>query len=384
MKRGWKILLGLVVALIALLAVNTVVLESQTEEAKVTVDGGKILRLSSGDLEVSDSGQPSGSNPGQTIVLIHGYAGSMRWFDQLTLLLSPTHRVIRIDLLGFGGSEKPENGYAISDQARLVAEALNKLDVQGAMVVGHSIGGVVTASLAEQASELVDRAVLIDMAPNDSNEYGGGDSFLQGLSYAPILGEAAWRVTPDFVIRDELEKAFAPSFDFADGFADGDVPVEDFRQMTYTSYSDVHTGLQNFLDSKPLNERFTSAAVPLMVIFGSEDQIFDAGPSLAGYGGVPGVETVTIKGAGHSPQVEKPKQVAARLEKFAAPPVPTSTGRKSGGSRKKGGSGARKKPKSKSAKKRSGSKKSSESKKSAVSKKPGGSKKSKKSSKKKG
>ncbi len=39
--------------------------------------------------------------------------------------------MIRIDLLGFGGSEKPESGYSIPEQASTVAEALNQLDVAG-------------------------------------------------------------------------------------------------------------------------------------------------------------------------------------------------------------------------------------------------------------
>ena len=74
------------------------------------------------------------------------------------------HRVVRIDLIGHGGSEKPQSGYEIDSQAAAAAEALNSLGVQGATVVGHSLGGSVATSLAEQASELVDRIVLIGVA----------------------------------------------------------------------------------------------------------------------------------------------------------------------------------------------------------------------------
>jgi pimeloyl-ACP methyl ester carboxylesterase len=320
LKRRWKVLIGFLVALAVLLAVNTLVLESQTKEAEVTVEGGQILHLSSGDVQVADTGEsavPAGQGSGQPIVLIHGYAGSLHWFDKLVPLLSKDHRVIRIDLLGFGGSEKPESGYGIEEQARIVAEALHKLDVSGAMVVGHSLGAAVTASLAEQASELVDRAVVIDEAPDESSKYGYDPPLLQDLTYEPVLGEALWRVTPDFEVRDALKIAFAPGFDFGAGFDDSDQPVKDFRQMTYSSYEDAYAGAKDFVGQTPLNERFTAASVPLMVLFGSEDQIFDATASIAGYDGVPGVETATIQGAGHSPQVERPQQVAAKLEGFA-------------------------------------------------------------------
>ncbi len=74
-------------------------------------------------------------------MLLHCYACSLHWFDDLEPLLAENHRVIRIDLLGFGGSEKPEAGYEIPTQAAMVAEAMNELDVQGALVAGNSMGG---------------------------------------------------------------------------------------------------------------------------------------------------------------------------------------------------------------------------------------------------
>ena len=120
MKRRWKVLLGLLAVLAVLLAINTVTTQSQTKEAETTVEGAQIMELSTGDVQVTDSGEADG----QPIVLLHGYANSLHWFDAIEPLLAENHRVIRIDLLGFGGSEKPESGYSIPEQASLVAEAL--------------------------------------------------------------------------------------------------------------------------------------------------------------------------------------------------------------------------------------------------------------------
>jgi len=315
-KRRWKILFGLIVVLAALVAVNAVTTSSQTKEAEKTVDGARILALSSGDVQVTDSGEAEG----QTIVLLHGYANSLHWFDRLEPLLSGGHRVIRIDLLGFGGSEKPESGYSIAEQASTVAEALSELEVEGALVAGNSMGGSVTASLAEQASQLVDRAVLIDMAPS-RDDFGDGLPFLAKLGYTPVLGEAMWRITPDFAIRDGFAEAFSPGFDQEEGFDDPDQVVADFRAMTYTSYDGASAEANAFTEELPLDERFKQTPVPLMVIFGAEDQIFDAEESLEGFEDVPGVRTELIENAGHAPQVEKPEEVAELLEGFAVEPV---------------------------------------------------------------
>lgn len=335
MKRGWKIALGLLAALAALLAVNAFSTSNQTKEAAVTVDGGRILSLSRGDVQVTDSGPPAdGGARAQPIVLLHCYTCSLRWFDRLEPLLARNHRVIRIDLLGHGGSEKPESGYEIENQAATVAEALNELDVQGALVAGNSMGAMVTASLAEQASELVDRAVVIDMAPN-TRDFGDGLPFTAQLGYAPVIGQAFWRITPDFLLRRELEVAFAPGFDVDSGFDEPDTPLEDLRAMTYTAYDDAHAQADDYVDESPLDQRFAAATVPLLVIFGAEDEIFDAERSVEGYAGVPGVRTEIIEGAGHAPQVERPEAVARMLESFAVElPPATATDRPTSPSRR--------------------------------------------------
>ena len=88
--------------------------------------------------------------------------------------------------------------------------------------------------------------------------------------------------------------------------------------MTYTSYHDSASAEEDYTDASPLDQRMTTAAVPLMVIFGAEDQIYDAGEALDAYKDVPGVRTAEVKGAGHSPNVEKPRETAALINEFAA------------------------------------------------------------------
>ena len=286
MKRRWKITLGLLAALAVLLAVNTVTTGSQTKPAELTADEGRILELSRGSVQVTDSGDPGG--PGQPIVLLHCYACSLHWFDRLEPLLAENHRVIRIDLLGFGGSEKPEAGYEIPTQAAMVAEALNELDVQGALVAGNSMGAMVTASLAEQASQLVDRAVVIDMAPN-TDDYGDGLPLLARLGYVPVLGEAMWRVTPDFAVRDAYKESFAPDFDVESGFDDPDQVAGRLRCDDLHVVRHARTAkADDYVEELPLNERFKQVPVPLLVIFGAEDQVFDAEQAVEGLRGRPG------------------------------------------------------------------------------------------------
>jgi pimeloyl-ACP methyl ester carboxylesterase len=315
MRRRWKVLIGLAIAIAVLLAINTIVVDSETKPAAVTADGGKILHLPDGDLQVVDTPAKS-SKPGAPIVLLPCYACSLHWYDRLTPLLAANHRVIRFDLLGEGGSEKPANGYSMESEAGLIASALNKLGVEGAVVVGHSLGGAVATSLAEQASQLVDRVVIVDEAPNDSF---GSLPFLAKLGYVPVIGEALRRVILDSMVKSAYTDAFAPGFDVESGFDNPNQVVDDFHDMTYTSYTDLHNAEKDFTGAEGLDARIRTAAVPLMVIFGTEDQIWDDPKAAAdAYRDVPGAEISMIKGAGHSPIIEKPAQTAALIQEFAA------------------------------------------------------------------
>src|SRR3954466_15390449 len=137
MRRRWVIGIGVVLALLALLVVNALVVDGQTGSAQVTVPGGRILDLPGGELQVRENGPRSGS----PIVLIHCFSCAMDWWDGMLPQLEEDHRVIAVDLLGHGGSEKPGSGYTPEHQAETVSRALRALHVHDAEVVGHSLGG---------------------------------------------------------------------------------------------------------------------------------------------------------------------------------------------------------------------------------------------------
>jgi pimeloyl-ACP methyl ester carboxylesterase len=318
LRRGWKILIAVVAVLAVLLAANTIALDNETGSAEVTVEGGEILELAGGDVQVSDEDPVDGGSGDPPIVLLHCYACSMHWWDRMLPVLSENHRVIRLDLLGHGGSEKPQSGYSIEEQGALVAEALNQLDVEGAVVVGHSLGATVATALAEQSSELVDRIVDIDQAPDDSF---GDLSLIARLGYVPVLGELLNRITPNFAVKDAYEEAFAPGYELDSGFEDPDQVVDDYKAMTYTSYDEAGNAERDYSDEVPLDQRLATAAIPLLVIFGEEDQIYESEEAVAAFQqNVPGVRTALVEGAGHSPNVERPEETARLILEFAQEP----------------------------------------------------------------
>lgn len=305
MGRGSKILIGIAAALVALIGVNVFVTDGETRSAEVTVPGGRLLNLPAGEVQVVERGPRAGS----PIVLVHCFTCSINWWSGMMPLLARDHRVVAMDLRGHGGSEKPVDGYSMPEQAALVAEALGRLGVRDATVVGHSLGGPISIALAERSPQLVERLVIIDSIPDTSY---GDVGFIGELPFKPVIGQALWRIKPDFSIKGGLEVAFAPGFAVPDAF------VDDVKQMTYSSYDGSHDGFDEYTGEESLPERVAAIGKPALAIMGAEEQIAnDPEAALAAYRAAdPETRAKLISGAGHSPNVEKPAQTAAAVLAF--------------------------------------------------------------------
>ncbi len=326
MRRGLRIALIVILILAGIGIVNAFVLNNQTEQAEVTADGGEIVAVSSADLQVFDSPATGPGPEGAPIVLLHGFACSSQWWNPILPALNETHRVIRIDLVGHGGSEKPRSGYEIDAQGAAVAEALNALGVRGATVVGHSLGALVATSLAGTASELVDRVVLIG-TPSEPDE--STLPFAEKILGTPVIGQATWRLRIDSMIRSAYQSGFAPGVEVSDVFpGDPNRVVDDNRAMTYDSFSKTPDAATAYLEEQSLSSRLGETGVPLLFIDGSEDQILDAEVVAEEFHAVPGAITKVIDGVGHSPHVEAPGQTAKLILGFAgeSAPAPSESG----------------------------------------------------------
>lgn len=124
----------------------------------VPVDGARVHFQ-----EFGDPGDP-------TLLLIHGYtASTYAWRSAAPMLADEGFRVIAVDLLGFGYSEKPRwFDYSIQAQARMVSRFMDRLGIGRATIVGSSYGGAVAATLALDYAERVEKLVLVGAVCNDN------------------------------------------------------------------------------------------------------------------------------------------------------------------------------------------------------------------------
>ena len=251
-----------------------------------------------------------GPRDAPALVLIHGLAASTRWWDDLVPLLTRSHHVIRIDMLGHGMSAKPAGGgYGIPQQGQRVGVVLDRLGVKSGIVVGHSTGGSVATALAEQRHEQVMALALIDSCPSLDADISPG--LLSRLLLAPVIGHVMWRLLIGPLSRKALATGFRRGYEIPQQLMD------DVRGTSYHAFTATTQAAIDYLEQRSLPDRLAVLGVPLLVMFGEEDQRC-LSSAAAEYRAVPGAKVELVNGVGHSPMVENPPRTAALLQVFTA------------------------------------------------------------------
>ena len=300
----WWLVAVLVLALIlAPITINAFLVESATRAAAPR-DGGTVIETA----VVPANVKVEGAGTGIPIVLIHGFGAALDWWDEIAPALAAERKVIRLDLIGHGGTEAPSSGYSIERQASLVKGVLDKLGVERVAAIGHSMGGEVVTELAEAHPELIEKMVLIDTPPKTENAAKPGS-----LS-VPLWDELMWRFISPEDFRKALAQRFPPGFQVPDKF------VADLEQLTYRAFTSAHGGV-DFETAKPVYERLMALGKvpPLLIITGAQDPLVPPEKAKL-YERVPGAMVATIDGAGHSPMVEKPEKTLELIKVFLAQP----------------------------------------------------------------
>lgn len=223
---------------------------------------------------------------GTPVVLVHGLSGSCRWWVRNIQALADRHEVFVIDLIGFGRSQHPHR-FVLSDAASFLARWMTTLDITPAALIGHSMGGVIAASLAADHPELVSRLVLVDAAMIATRQ-----SMLRsaaGLAAAGLL----------------LRPSFWPVL-FSDALAAG----------PFSLYAAARDLLETDVD-----EKLSHINIPTLVIWGAWDTAVPLSVGRDLYAHLPQARWVTIGRAGHVPMWDRPDAFNAAVLDFLAEPA---------------------------------------------------------------
>jgi pimeloyl-ACP methyl ester carboxylesterase len=300
LQQHWQIWSIGLIAIVAALLGNMIWVDSRKRPASPR-DGGRITDTHIEPANVSVQGE------GPAILLLHDFGAAIDWWDDVASSLALHHRVIRVDLIGHGGTAAPTAGYAIPRQAQLAAALLDELGVAHVTVVGHSMGGEVAVALAEIQPQRIDRMILIDSPPTAETSF----TIMTKVYLMPVLGELLSHFQSDRAIRKGLAQGFAPGFVIPEEF------VADLRRLTYSAFRKAHDESVAYRTTRPPYKRLAAMkpSPPLLAIFGSLDAIVPPEHAKL-FERVPGAKVAMIEGAGHSPMVEAPLKTLKLIDDF--------------------------------------------------------------------
>lgn len=245
-----------------------------------------------------------GPDDAPTLVLLHGFSGSLHWFDAIVPLLCDSFRLVRVDLLGHGAT----GGRAADapQQARAVETVLAGLDVRAATAVGHSFGADVAVELAERSAR-IDRLVILAQAPDYSDATLPRGKVLMTV---PVLSTVLHRAAQPLatavsmiaVRRNVTTRALASR------------ALADFRAVDTRMFRIVLVDRRDRMGRRPLDEQVREKGKPTLVVLGGRDGFY--GARSAGRYVAAGARVEILPDSGHNPIVDFPDATAKLIRDF--------------------------------------------------------------------
>lgn len=248
-----------------------------------------------------------GPPAGAPLVLLHGFSGSMRWWDRVAPLLRNTFRLVRVDLLGHGFTTGP--ALDSPGQATMVDAVLAKLSIAGATVVGHSFGADVAVELAERSNR-IDQLMIICQAP----DYG--DAMLPSgktIMTLPALSAPLHRVAAP--LGTLLSRVGGIMRGYPIGPELARLGLLDFGAMDSGMFRVILIDRRDRMAARPLDVQVRDTAKPTLVLAGARDHFY--GARYAERYRVAGARVEIFGESGHSPIVEQPGRTARLIREFA-------------------------------------------------------------------
>lgn len=245
--------------------------------------------------------QEAGAGP--TILLLHGLGDDARiWLAEITPL-AVKYRVIAMDQIGFGRSDKPLLNYRAETLVDFLDEFMSTLHLGHATIIGNSLGGWVAALLAIQHPQRVEKLVLIDSAGMSGLAESLGPGLLRALRLATVedlklLAPLTFYDSRYYEPESVLRKAYADRVAAGDSFTVGRI------MDSIERHEDI------------LDEHLGEIGRPTLIIWGREDRLIPLRFGEYLRSAIPGARLITIDHCGHEPQVECPQAFEKALEAF--------------------------------------------------------------------
>ena len=251
----------------------------------------KFMELDSRKIHFRDEGN------GYPIILLHGTGSSLHTWDSWTKELLKTHRVIRIDLPGFGltGQDSLKR-YSSMDYVNLLNDFLNKLSINEFHLAGNSLGGLVSWLYASEYDDKVNKLILLSPSGHSFDSV----PFVIQLARTPIINNLLRHFTPKAFIEENLKEVY-----FDNSLINQDI-IDRYHDLTL-----FEGNRSAFIDRANIKRIDYSSQMkyintPTLILWGENDYWIPVGNAEKFKNAIKNSKVLIMPETGHIPMEERP------------------------------------------------------------------------------
>lgn len=240
---------------------------------------------------------------GQPVILLHGWLGSWGYWLRTMEVLKDQYRCYALDFWGFGDSGKRRSSYQVDDFVGLVDQFMDRLGIESAPIVGHSMGGTVAISLALAKPERVRRVIVVG-SPIDGDSLNlflrlAGKPWIASIVWhMPIALQLGIKVFSPFVVKNWPEWYEMIT-----------------RDISRTTLEAFFTSIRS-LHKTDLSVKLPRVARPIMGIYGVGDNVVAPNQAKVITQKAPQSRIKMMAGSKHFPMLDEPQAFNENLADF--------------------------------------------------------------------
>ena len=304
----WKIILGFglfIVLIVSFFGYQDIPLDQLKK--KYTDSYSSFVRVGDIDIHYKDQGDKKDSIP---IVLIHGTGSSLHTYDHWTKELIINHRVIRMDLPGYGLTGPfPDRDYSYNNYVAFLKVFLEKIGIKSCILAGNSLGGNIAWRFTTKYSEMVDNLILIDAAGYPMKSKSIPLAFK--IAQIPIIQNIFTVISPRFVAKASVENVYKDKTKVDEELVDRyfELTLREGNREAFVDRFKVKSDTISHKKIKLINQR-------TLILWGEEDQLIPSQMAYLFHNDLPNDTLVILKDVGHVPMEESPSESLRPVIKF--------------------------------------------------------------------
>ena len=266
---------------------------------KYTDSYSSFVRVGGMDIHYRDQGKQTDSIP---IVLIHGTGSSLHTYDNWVSELAINHRVVRMDLPGYGLTGPfPNRDYSYNNYVAFLKDFLESIGLKKCILTGSSLGGNIAWRFTIENPDMVIKLILIDAAGYPLKSKSVPLAFT--IAQIPVIQNIFTFITPRFVAKASVENVYKNKTKVDEELVDRyfELTLRKGNRQAFVDRFKVKSDTMSHKKIKLINQR-------TLILWGEEDELIPSEMAYLFHDNLPNDTLVILKNVGHVPMEESPSE----------------------------------------------------------------------------